>query len=180
MESDSWTVFTSSLPEHPIPSATIDIRAVDDYGQAVALPGQIKATSTSATGRWLTLDGSAVTVSNTYRPVLPTGSASVQLQYVDTAEGEAILTVSGIPGQTGEGWQLASHSMMVIISVKGDMDGLNGVTVADAILALQAMAGLNPSGIRSDYAVSGADVSHDGKIGMEEALYILQDVAKMR
>jgi len=65
-------------------------------------------------------------------------------------------------------------------AIKGDIDGLNGVTLADAILALKVISGLSPAGIRANYASSGADVNGDGKIGMAEVLYILQIVAGMR
>jgi hypothetical protein len=34
--------------------------------------------------------------------------------------------------------------------------------------------------IRSNYVASGADVNNDQKIGMEEALYILQKAAEVR
>ncbi len=53
-------------------------------------------------------------------------------------------------------------------------------TIADAILALQVMSGMNPAVICSDYASSGADVNGDRKIGMKEVLYILQKVARLR
>jgi hypothetical protein len=38
----------------------------------------------------------------------------------------------------------------------------------------------NPTGIRSDYATSGVDVNGDNKIGLPEAIYILQKAAEMR
>lgn len=50
----------------------------------------------------------------------------------------------------------------------------------DATLALQVISGTNPSGIRSDYASSGADVNGDGKIGLAEVIYILQEVSGLR
>jgi len=62
----------------------------------------------------------------------------------------------------------------------GDINNDTAVNLTDAILALQAVAGMNPTGIRSDYATSGADVNGDGKIGMAEVVYILQHVAGLR
>jgi hypothetical protein len=59
--------------------------------------------------------------------------------------------------------------------LKGDINGDRTVTVADAIMALQAVAGMNPVGIRL-----GADVNSDGNIGMEEAIYALQSAAALR
>jgi len=63
---------------------------------------------------------------------------------------------------------------------KGDIDEDGDVDLADAVLALQVISGLNPSGIRSDYASSGADVNGDNKIGIEEIIYTLQIISDMR
>ena len=49
-------------------------------------------------------------------------------------------------------------------------------TLADAVLALQVVAGLEPSAP----VYLDADVNGDGKIGLDEAIYILQDVAGLR
>ncbi len=57
----------------------------------------------------------------------------------------------------------------------GDVNGDGRIDLADAILALQVLAGLNPDGIHLS-----ADVDGDGKIGLAEAIYILQDVAGLR
>ena len=62
----------------------------------------------------------------------------------------------------------------------GDINNDYNVNFADAILALQVVAGMNPDGIRSDYATSGADVNGDGKIGLAEVVYLLQHVAGLR
>jgi hypothetical protein len=59
--------------------------------------------------------------------------------------------------------------------VKGDINGDGTVTLADAIMASQAVVGMNPAGIRL-----GAEVNGDGKIGIQEAIYILQSVSGMR
>jgi hypothetical protein len=42
------------------------------------------------------------------------------------------------------------------------------------------MAGLNPTGILPNYAISGADVNGDRKVGAAEVGYILQYVAGLR
>jgi len=64
--------------------------------------------------------------------------------------------------------------------IQGDLDGQNGVTLIDAILAHQVVAGRTPATVRPDYAASGADVNGDNKIGLAEVLYILQAVAGVR
>jgi len=62
----------------------------------------------------------------------------------------------------------------------GNVNGDTSVNLTDAILALKVIAGMDPEGIRSDYATSGVDVNGDGKIGMAEVIYILQHVAGLR
>jgi len=57
----------------------------------------------------------------------------------------------------------------------GDVNGDGKVDLADAILALQVIAGLNPAGVKVS-----ADVNNDGKIGLEEVIYILQKAAGLR
>ncbi len=63
----------------------------------------------------------------------------------------------------------------------GDIDG-NGVTdLEDAVLVLTVLAGIDATGaIRADYAESGADVSGDLSIGLEELAFILQWVSDAR
>jgi len=58
----------------------------------------------------------------------------------------------------------------------GDVNGSGGEPdLADAILALQVLAGLSPPNVNV-----GADVNNDDKIGIEEVIYILQKVAGLR
>jgi|GEM_PF-5528932 len=59
--------------------------------------------------------------------------------------------------------------------VIGDIDNKGSVDLIDAIIALQVLAGLNPSGVNV-----GADVNGDQKIGLPEVIYILQKVAGLR
>ncbi|NJL58591.1 MAG: hypothetical protein HC887_02005 [Desulfobacteraceae bacterium] len=56
----------------------------------------------------------------------------------------------------------------------GDLNHLNGVDLTDAILALKVVCGLNPS------VFPDADVNSDNKIGLQEAVYVLQKVAGLR
>jgi YD repeat-containing protein len=64
--------------------------------------------------------------------------------------------------------------------IKGNINEDELVNLADAILGLQILSGLNPTGIRSGYAASGTDVGANRKIGPEEVIYILQKVGEMR
>lgn len=64
--------------------------------------------------------------------------------------------------------------------IKGDIavDGL--VNLTDAILAMKVMSGVSPNGLRSDYTSSGVDANNDGKVGLPEVVYILQNMAGVR
>jgi len=58
---------------------------------------------------------------------------------------------------------------------KGDIDNDGDVDLADAILVLQVIVGLNPAGLDLD-----GDVNNDGKIGVEESIYTLQFISGLR
>lgn len=62
---------------------------------------------------------------------------------------------------------------------KGDINDDGNVDLADAVLALKVMVGLNAT-IRTSYSFSGADVNGDGKVGAHELLYILQRLSALR
>ena len=58
----------------------------------------------------------------------------------------------------------------------GDIDGNERVDLSDAILALQILSGVSPAGM----VYKEADINGDGKIGIEEVIYILQKEAGIR
>jgi len=62
-----------------------------------------------------------------------------------------------------------------IADALGDINRDGQVLISDAILSLQVMSGLAPSEIYLDNDVNG-----DGKIGMEDFIFILQKVAEVR
>ncbi|MHB8827993.1 MAG: IPT/TIG domain-containing protein [Syntrophales bacterium] len=64
--------------------------------------------------------------------------------------------------------------------LKGDINDDGNVDLADAVLALKVMVGLNPPAIRPLYQYSGADVNGDGKVGQHELLHILQRLSGLR
>jgi YD repeat-containing protein len=78
------------------------------------------------------------------------------------------------------GNRLSRALSKVVIPVVGNINGDDSVNLADAILALKVLSGLDATGIRSGYAASGADIGGNGKVGPEEVIYILQRVAGMR
>jgi len=59
---------------------------------------------------------------------------------------------------------------------KGDVDKDGNVDLTDAILALQVIAGIEPT----TQVYKEADVNGDGKIGIEEVIYILQKFSGLR
>ena len=62
------------------------------------------------------------------------------------------------------------------VLLPGDVDSNQAVNMADAILALRILAGMN-SGITVNM---GGDVNGDGRIGFAEALYVIQFEAGLR
>ena len=75
---------------------------------------------------------------------------------------------------TGQLTQITSSDpfeIKVISPLKGDINCDKVVDMADLILVLQILAGMTPD----DICPTG-DVNGDGKIGMEEAVYILQTI----
>jgi len=67
-------------------------------------------------------------------------------------------------------------TVFVAVAVPGDVDDNDDVNIADAIVALQIVAGLQPTvTINRD-----ADVDGDTLIGLPEAIYSLQVAAQVR
>jgi len=82
-----------------------------------------------------------------------------------------------------QGYADAATTKLFIGSLlKGDINGDVKVDLADAILALQVMAGMTPSGVgvRDNYPLSGTDVNGDARIGQHELIYLLQYLAGLR
>ena len=61
-----------------------------------------------------------------------------------------------------------------VYAVEGDVNGIKGVELGDAITALQIVSGMQPD------TVQLADVNGDNHIGTEEAVFVLQFVATLR
>ncbi len=68
-----------------------------------------------------------------------------------------------------------SKNFSITILIPGNIDGVNGVTLADAVLAAKVLANLQTSA-----PVTDAEVNGDGRIGPEELIYILRTVSEVR
>jgi hypothetical protein len=64
------------------------------------------------------------------------------------------------------------------VARKGNLNTDNRVNLKDGILAIQAACGGNPA-IRNDYVSFGADVSGNGKAGLEEAVYVFNFILEL-
>jgi len=78
------------------------------------------------------------------------------------------------------GWGRLDMNEYENIAVLGDINGDGKSDIHDLILSLQILSGIESAQIRNNYYDSGADVKKDGKIGLEEAIYIMQKAAGLR
>ena len=153
-----------------ISSTSTQTFTINNTGNADLEIGTISITGT---------DASEFTIQNdncSGRTIAPSGACTVDVVFSPTSAGakSANLTIPsndpGIPTLN-----VALNGTGVII-VKGDINADGSVDLTDTILALQVMAGIEPSATVN----KEADVNGDGKIGMEEAIYILQYIAGLR
>lgn len=79
-------------------------------------------------------------------------------------------------------WTIYLSVMMLPFSafgtlpLKGDVNNNGSITLQDAIMALQIASSTNAG----DQVFSAADVNGDNKIGIAEAIYILQCISELR
>ncbi|MFP4030072.1 MAG: C1 family peptidase [Desulfococcaceae bacterium] len=97
---------------------------------------------------------------------IPEETATITLFSNDPDEGRAMLSVA------------AERRNCRPEDSRGDLNGLDGVNLADAVLGLQALSGLPATDIRANYSASGADVDGNGRVGFPEVLYVLRLVAE--
>jgi hypothetical protein len=100
---------------------------------------------------------------------------TVPLRAIDNSKGPIRLYVAS--SNQGSLDDIAPTNPLCLVgAVKGDIDGDGDLDLSDAVLALQVLAGIDPSAI----VHKEADVNGDGKIGKEEVIYILQKVCGVR
>ncbi len=108
-------------------------------------------------------------------PEIDTATGDLSYMLADDASGTAIVTVRlQDDGGTENGGIDTSEPQRVRITcgVPGDMDDNGTVDLKDAIIALQILTQIIP-----DKVCSGGDVNEDGKIGIEEVIFILQEIS---
>lgn len=81
---------------------------------------------------------------------------------------------------TGSGKSFEQTITLNIAVPTGELSGDRQVTLSDAIMALKILAGLDATGIRTDYIATKADVRGEGKITMADPVFILQTIADLR
>jgi YVTN family beta-propeller protein len=104
-----------------------------------------------------------------------TNYGSNDISVIDTSKNEVIF-----PNLTAWNGPFAFGQFISVVALKGDLNDDGIMNIADAILAMQVMCGMHPSDMRTDYTTSGADLSGNNKIGLEEAIYIMQTLAVVR
>ncbi len=81
---------------------------------------------------------------------------------------------SGGTGQRTDPEPVEWDGVIELVPLKGDINGDFKVDLADAVLGLQIVAGIESGNIRQDYIQSHTDISGDNKVGMEEVLHVLE------
>jgi hypothetical protein len=111
--------------------------------------------------------------------LIPAGEREVTipvLAYLDTqTEPVEYLEIIITPGEGYVVSGIASASVAINdASTRGDIDGNGSVDLADAIIALKILAG------KTNASIFIHDVNADGRIGLEEALFIFQKLSELR
>jgi hypothetical protein len=97
------------------------------------------------------------------------------------SEGFHVLSVVG--KNAAGTWQKEINATIATWDVicKGNLNGDDQIDLADAMIALKAMSGIDTTAhLRTDFAASGADVNNNARVGVEEVLYIMQKLSNLR
>ncbi len=103
-----------------------------------------------------------------------TGTDSVVIT-VSYQEDTGSITRIGKITVTATGATNSPQFVEIIQSDAGDIDRSGVTDLGDAVIALKVVVGMNPSSAYAD-----ADINGDGKIGLEEAVFILQKLAGIK
>ncbi|MEA2013728.1 MAG: PKD domain-containing protein [Thermodesulfobacteriota bacterium] len=167
---DACTVNIIDLNIPPIADAGPDQTVDEDTTVTLDGSGSSDPDDNIASYLWEQTDGTSVTLSDT-NAEQPTFTAPAV-----GPDGESLtfqLTVTDNDGFFST--DTCTVSITNIVS-PGDIDDSGEINLADAILALQICTGITPS----QAVYKSADVNGDGRIGIEEVIYILQKVSGLR
>jgi len=171
------------------------VQAIDEYGAASEsavrmfqtnntnsgftswVSGHVYNTVTGAliNGALLSFGGGydiAAEIGGYYLGELPIGAYTVTV----SASGYELTSEAGLALGSGD-YVVREYGLMPLAdATPGDVDSSGVVDLGDAITVFQLLSEISPSGnVDSD-----ADVNDDGAIGLQDALYILQDLSGKR
>ncbi|MFC1859076.1 hypothetical protein ACFL9U_13795 [Thermodesulfobacteriota bacterium] len=139
-------------------------------------------------GALVTLDGSSSSGTIESYGWVQTAGISVDLSNDSVMQPTFIAPEVGVGGEsltfeltvTDDIGRMSTDSVTVHIAnvvLAGDIDDSGNVDLADAVLALKIACGMDTSGETIEL---GADVDGDGKIGIKEVIYIIQEISGLR
>jgi len=105
--------------------------------------------------------------------VLPSWSEALPTVLIEAGAASLPVVATDVGGAT----EISVDRETGFIVPAGDVNANGGTGLDDAILALKLLAGIDVSGQTVDI---GADVDDDGKIGLAEAVYVLQRIGSLR
>jgi hypothetical protein len=100
-----------------------------------------------------------------------------ELEDIAFSAGEYVRLEIGMEGGTSEMWLDNIDMALTECDLKGDVNGDCLVDIADVILSLRVISNQGLSDVRNDFIGSTADVNNDNKIGVEEVIYTLREIA---
>jgi len=151
------------------------------YDPVMPFPGYIEGTVTNAVSG--TAVGNAVIVtsgnvgcfshsSGYFLMIHPPGDFTLNAQCTGYEPTSHLITISEAT---------LTNRHIALAPLKGDINSDGSVDLTDVVLTLQVMAGIDTTGlVRPDYAGSNQDVNMDLRVGLEEALFVLQHLAELR
>ena len=98
-------------------------------------------------------------------------------EFIQSSDNPLVLTIRIDPEWAPvDRWVRLCPRMITFTSPKGDVNGDELIDLTDAVTALQVMSKIGPLPALN----KGADVNGDVKVGMEEIIYILQELSEVR
>jgi len=176
-ERDSTSSAVRVMPAAYIPGQSFTVSITVKPGSDVAgyavedkIPSDKWEVSVSSSG-----DYDAVNHTVTFGPFGDKLERTLTYRITAPSDASGSYTFSGIASFNGlQDLQIAGS--VTDKASPGDVNGSGGTPdLADAIVALRVIAGLNPPNV-----FTSADVNSDNKISLEEVIYILQKVAGLR